>query len=213
MPSSSAVRRSVAKKKHSGLTHREVMEKRHEKRRKKEKKNIKTKKMTTLKEYQRLSKIEYVSKKTTAMNIMEIIEEVKDKLTDGSYLQIMDELMALNNEVEGQVENTEQPVRRGDVFQRNRAVYYQVQAVNYFHDRIGNQDNIFRENNTNINRNEINIIRNLNENIIDTSLTGRIFPYNDNWYRTELGTWREREGVERAPEPLATETPSRPDDY
>lgn len=212
MPSSSAVRRTVAKKKHSGLTHREVMEKRHEKRRKKEKKNIKTKKMTALKEYQRLSKIEYVSKKTTAMNIMEIIEEVKDKLTDGSYLQIMDELMALNNEVEGQVENTEQPVRREDLFQ-DYGVYHQDRLVNYFHDRIGNQDNIFRENNTNINRNEINIIRNLNENIIDTSLTGRIFPYNDNWYRTELGTWREREGVERAPEPLATETPSRPDDY
>ncbi len=189
MPSSSAVRRS-------GPTHREVMEKRHEKRRKKEKKNIKSKKTIALKEYQRLSKVEFVSKKTTAMNIMEIIEEVKEKLTDGSYLQIMDELMALNNEVEGQVENTEQPVRRGDVFQEhlNLDDNYRDRFVNYFHDRIGNQDNIFRENNTNINRNEERVIRDLNENIIYTTLTRSIFPDNDNWYRTGDGTWRERGG-------------------
>lgn len=180
---------SLANKKRSGPTHREVMNKRHEKRRKKEKKNIKSKKTTALKEYQRLSKVEYVSKKTTAMNIMEIIEEVKEKLTDGSYLQIMDELMALNNEVDGQVENTEQPVHRGvGIFQVNlHDDYYQDRSVNYFHDRIGNQNNIFRENNTNINRNEEDIIRNLNENIIDTSLTGRIFPATIR-YRTEDGT-------------------------
>lgn len=114
MPSSSSVHRTLAKKKRSGPTHREVMEKRHEKRRKKEKKNIKSKKTTALKEYQRLSKVEFVSKKTTAMNIMEIIEGVKEKLTDGSYLQIMDELMALNKETEfHQVEAPPQPVRHG----------------------------------------------------------------------------------------------------
>ena len=34
------------------------------------------------------------------MNLMELVEEVKGRLQDGTYLKIMDELMALNNEVE-----------------------------------------------------------------------------------------------------------------
>ena len=88
----------------SGPTHCEVMERRHKKRRKKQnhndKKNIHDAKMKALKDYQNLSKVEYKSKKTTAMNLMEIVEEVKESLQDGTYLKIMDELMALNNEVE-----------------------------------------------------------------------------------------------------------------
>ncbi len=177
MPSS-PVYRSHAKKR-SVPTHREVMEKRHAKRRKNEKKNLKAKKISALKEYQCLSKVEFVSKKTTAMNIMEIIEEVKEKLTDGSYLQIMDELMALNKEVEGQVET--RPQLRAS---QSRAVsgistIYQDDSddddyiTNYFseyyyHDRIGNLNNIIRENIQNIER-------------------------APQWYRTLEGTWR-REG-------------------
>ena len=88
----------------SGPTHCEVMERRHKKRRKKQnhndKKNIHDAKMKALKDYQNLSKVEYKSKKTTAMNLMELVEEVKERLQDGTYLKIMDELMALNNEVE-----------------------------------------------------------------------------------------------------------------
>ena len=100
MPSSSSFHRTLAKKKRSGPTHREVMEKRHAKRRKNEKKNLKQKKMEALKEYQRLSKVEYVSKKTTAMNLMELVEDVKESIPDGTYLKMMDELMALNKETE-----------------------------------------------------------------------------------------------------------------
>jgi len=180
MPSYS-VHRSHAKKKRSDPTHREVMEKRHAKRRKNEKKNLKAKKISALKEYQRLSKVEFVSKKTTAMNIMEIIEEVKEKLTDASYLQIMDELMALNREVEGQVESRPQPRASQGI-----STIYQDDSddddyiMNYFreyyyHDRTGNQNNIIREN--------IQNIENINYN---TERGGQ-------WYRTPEGTWR-REG-------------------
>jgi hypothetical protein len=184
MPSSS-VHRSHAKKR-SDPTHREVMEKRHAKRRKNEKKNLKAKKISALKEYQRLSKVEFFSKKTTAMNIMEIIEEVKEKLTDGSYLQIMDELMALNKEVEGQVES--RPQLRASQLRaaQGTSMIYQDDSddddyiANYFreyyyHDRIGNQNNIIRENLRNI--------ENINYN---TERVGQ-------WYRTREGTWR-REG-------------------
>jgi len=179
MPSPSSVHRSLVKNKRSGPTHREVMEKRHAKRRKNEKKNLEAKKISALKEYQCLSKVEFVSKKTTAMNIMEIIEEVKEKLTDGSYLQIMDELMALNKEVEGQVET--RPQLRAS---QSRAVsgistIYQDDSDDddyitnysreyYYHDRIGNLNNIIRENIQNIER-------------------------APQWYRTLEGTWR-REG-------------------
>jgi hypothetical protein len=178
MPSYS-VHSGLAKKKRSDPTHREVMEKRHAKRRKNEKKNLKSKKISVLKEYQRLSKVEFVSKKTTALNIMEIIEEVKDKLTDGSYLQIMDELMALNREVEGQVETRPQPRPQAS---QGISLIYQDDSddddyiMNYFReyylDRNGNQNNIIREN-----------IQNINYN---TEREGQ-------WYRTQEGTWR-REG-------------------
>ena len=185
MPSYSSVRRSLAKNKRSGPTHREVMEKRHAKRRKNEEKNLKANKISALKEYQRLSKVEFVSKKTTAMNIMEIIEEVKEKLTDGSYLQIMDELMALNKEVEGQVESRPQPQGLQPRAATGISTIYQGDSddddyiMNYFreyyHDRIGNQNNIIREN-----------LRNIENIDYNTEREGQ-------WYRTLEGTWR-REG-------------------
>lgn len=135
MPSSSLVHRTLAKKKRSGPTHREVMEKRHAKRRKNEKKNLKTKKMKTLEEYQRLSKIQYESKQTTAMNLMELVEDIKESIPDGSYLKMMDQLMALNKETESRV---------------NEGEYYNDININsYFIDRFGNRENIIRENNRN----------------------------------------------------------------
>ena len=117
MPSSSYVHRTASNRtlhlykskgdihaRCSGSTHCEVMDKRRKHRRKKhnqnDKKNIHDAKMKALKDYQNLSKVEYKSKKTTAMNLMELVEEVKGRLQDGTYLKIMDELMALNNEVE-----------------------------------------------------------------------------------------------------------------
>jgi len=198
MPSASSVHLTLAKKKRSGPTHREVMEKRHAKRRKNEKKNLKNKKMSTLKEYQRLSKVEYVSKKTTAMNIMELVEEIKESISDGTYLKMMDELMALNKETEShQVEAQIRPRIHGDTsFQdeSDESGLWGLVGRDYYFDRTGNHDNINREDNIireyNTNRgnilNTINIINDLNTNIINVEAD------NDNWYCTEEGTWRER---------------------
>ena len=168
MPSSSLVHRTLAKKKRSGPTHREVMEKRHAKRRKNEKKNLMTKKMKTLEEYQRLSKIQYESKKTTAMKIMELVEDVKERIPDGIYLQMMDQLMALNKETESQDE-TNSRVNEG-------GYYNDININSYFIDRVGNRENIIREN---------------NRNNYEYQHIG------DNWIRNEDGTWRERIPTDR----------------
>ena len=98
MPSNSQVNRTLGRGKRKGLTHREVMQKRHEKRRKKEKRDLKQKKMDLLKEYKRLSSLEEgQSKKTLAMSLMEVVEEIKEKgMNDNRYLQIMDMLMSLH---------------------------------------------------------------------------------------------------------------------
>lgn len=189
MPSASSVHRTLAKKKRSGPTHREVMEKRHAKRRKNEKKNLKTKKMKALEEYQRLSKIEYESKKTTAMNLMELVEDIKVSIPDGTYLKMMDELMALNKERESQ-QTTRSRIHGEEGFQDDSDEDY---IINYFReiyfDRVGNQDNIIRENNRNNNyyRYTDDPNRYLN----------RVYPDNDNWIRNEDGTWSERNLADR----------------
>ena len=195
MPSSSSVHRTLAKKKRSGPTHREVMEKRHAKRRKNEKKNLKTKKMKALEEYQRFSKIEYESKKTTAMNIMELVEEIKESIPDGTYLKMMDELMALNKETESHQPQTPPRIHGDTAFQDDSDEDYIMNYFrDYYFDRTGNRDNINREDNiiredNTIRRdirNTINIINELNTNILNVGED------NDNWYRTVDGTWRER---------------------
>ena len=193
MPSYS-VHRSHAKKKRSDPTHREVMEKRHAKRRKNEKKNLKAKKISALKEYQRLSKVEFVSKKTTAMNIMEIIEEVKEKLTDGSYLQIMDQLMALNRETESHQPQTPHHIHGDTSFQDDSDDDYIINYFrDYYFDRAGNRDNINREDNIIREDTNIEAIRNTTNRFINniTDSYQRAYPENDNWYRTADGTWRE----------------------
>ncbi len=151
----SEVRRTLGRGKKKGLTHREVMHKRHLKRKKKEKKNIMTKKMAALKEYQRLSKIEYSSKKTTAMNLMELIEDVKERIPDGTYLKMMDELMALNREKE---QETLSPIPRSttvhdfgqfeDDYDDDDYIlnYFREQ---YYYDRRGNINNIYNDNSIN----------------------------------------------------------------
>jgi len=192
MPSASSVHRTLAKKKRSGPTHREVMEKRHAKRRKNEKKNLKSKKMNALNEYQRLSKIEYKSKKTTAMNLMDLIEDIKEKIPDGTYLKMMDELMALNKETESQTP----PRIHGDAAYQDDSDedYIMNYFRDYYFDRVGNRDNINREDN--IIREDINIevVRNTTNRFINniTDSYRRAYPENDNWYRTADGTWRER---------------------
>ena len=199
MPSALSVHRTLAKKKRSGPTHREVMEKRHAKRRKNEKKKLKSKKMTALNEYQRLSKIEYESKKTTATNLMELVEDVKEKIPDGTYLKMMDQLMALNKETESHQPQTPPRIHGYTAFQDDSDEDYIMNYFrDYYFDRTGNrdninmEDNIIREDNTNrVNiHNTINIIDELNTNIIN--VRERAYPDNDNWYRIADGTWRER---------------------
>lgn len=187
MPSASSFHRTLAKKKRCGPTHREVMEKRHAKRRKNEKKNLKTKKMKALEEYQRLSKAEYVSKKTTAMNLMDLVEDIKESIPDGTYLKMMDELMALNKETEGhQPEQTHRRIHGDTSYQDDSDEDYIMNYFrDYYFDRVGNRDNIIRED-TNI-----EVIRNTtNTNIIFDHREEIYYP--DNWYRTADGTWRER---------------------
>tara|TARA_B100000161_G_scaffold179426_1_gene129151 strand:+ start:2845 stop:3459 length:615 start_codon:yes stop_codon:yes gene_type:complete len=191
MPSSSSFHRTLAKKKRNGPTHREVMEKRHAKRKKNEKKNLKEKKMKALQEYQRLSKIEYSSKKTTAMNLMELVEDIKEKIPDGSYLQMMDQLMALNKETEShQPESqTRQSIRRETAYQdeSDDEDYIVNYFRDYYFDRTGDTDNINRENNI---IREDNII-NPRGIEIERRLINRLTYYTDNWYRTAEGNWRE----------------------
>lgn len=151
MPSPSSFHRTLAKKKRSGPTHREVMEKRHAKRKKNEKKNIKAKKMKALHEYQRLSKVEYSSKKTTAMNLMDLVEDVKERIPDGTYLKMMDELMALNKEKE-----TLSPIPRvhgSGQFEDDDFILNHFREQ-YYYDRQGDRGNIYNEVNT-INENTI----------------------------------------------------------
>ena len=110
MPSSSAVHRSLGKKK-GNLSHQEIMNKRHERKKKKEKKNSFLRKKELLEEYQKLNKVDYSDKKDTSMKIMDLIEEIKEnkcQMTDKHYLDIMDLLMALNK---GTM-YTDPPVRR-----------------------------------------------------------------------------------------------------
>ena len=192
MPSASSVHRTLARKKRSGPTHREVMEKRHAKRRKNEKKNLKSKKMKALEEYQRLSKIDYKSKKTTAMNLMDLIEDIKEKIPDGTYLKMMDELMALNKETESQTP----PRIHGDTaFQDDSDEDYIMNYFrDYYFDRTGNRDNINREDNIIREETNIEVIRNTTNRFVNniTDSYRRAYPENDNWYRTADGTWRER---------------------
>jgi len=181
MPSTSSFHRTLAKKKRSGPTHREVMEKRHAKRRKSEKKHLMAMKMKALEEYQRLPKIEYESKKTTAMNIMELVEEIKERIPDGTYLKMMDELMALNSESE----------RRGEETHNIRRNLYET---DYYYDIVGDNRNLNNEREDIINTLNENIIRvdniindidrniSTNRNIVDNTVR-------DGWQRIGQGTW------------------------
>ena len=194
--------RALGRGKKKGLTHKEVMHKRHLKRKKKEKKNIMNKKMIALKEYQRLSKIEYSSKKTTAMNLMELIEDVKERIPDGTYLKMMDELMALNKEKE-----TLSPIPRvhgSGQFEDDDFILNHFREQ-YYYDRQGDRGNIYgniyndnsinniREN-TIINDPPYNTLTTINDPIDPpvNNMTEQSNVIVRNINTTISGTWRER---------------------
>ena len=158
MPSNSQVNRALGRGKRKGLSHREVMQKRHEKRKKKEKRDLKQKKMDLLKEYKRLTSLEEKqSKKTLAMSLMEVVEEIKEQgMNDNRYLRIMDLLMSLHK-------GDEESSRTGAISMRDiRLIHYNNTREHrdihsrrnaFYYDRIGDETQ--------------NIINELNESIID----------------------------------------------
>lgn len=143
MPNSSAIRRASPKNtKGKGLSHQEVMQRRHDRRKKKDKRSVQQKKKDLLKEYMALNDTdENTDNKTAARKIMDLVEEINEngRMTDHSYLQIMDMLMALNSGTETQREREET-----QIFER-------YENNDYFIDWIGNY------------RNHINYINHIND--------------------------------------------------
>jgi hypothetical protein len=159
MPSAPAVRRTFGKKKNSGLTHKEVMQRRHDRRKKKDKRSIREKKKDLVREYMALSESEATTDhKSVARSIMETVEDIKDsgRMNDNAYLQIMDQLMTLNS---GRETQREEEVNRRNVITRDRYhngnIFSNIININdnldngvnadYIIDRVGNYRNIYRD--------------------------------------------------------------------
>ena len=212
----SEIGRALGRGKKKGLTHREVMHKRHLKRKKKEKKNNKDRKMKLLQEYQELNKVKYSSKKDTSMAIMELVENVKEKIPSGAYLDIMNQLMALNKEKE-----TLSPIPRVHGSEQFEDDSDDDFILNYFreqfyYDRQGDRGPIYNEEN-NINNDIIIIdpphntlttindpidppVNNMTEqdNMISrvnraSEIVRRRTTIHGNWRRTGQGSWVPRE--------------------
>jgi hypothetical protein len=130
MPSSSSVHRTLSKKNRSGPTHKEVMQRRHDRRKKKEKRFRQGEKESIIKKYMDLNKVdETTDHKSVAMAVMELVEEIKEngRMNDNIYLKIMDQLMALNSGKE-----------KAEAARQER-------LVDYYMDRIGNQANLYND--------------------------------------------------------------------
>jgi len=133
MPSASSVNRCLGKKK-GHLSHRDIMNKRHEKKRKKEKKNSVHQKKELLYRYNELNKTHFSDNKDTSMKIMEVVEEIKDNkgvMNDKHYLDIMDLLMALNKNI---METETRSETQNNHFQYNE----------YYYDRTPSPANIYQ---------------------------------------------------------------------
>lgn len=130
MPSSSSVHRTLSKKNRSGPTHKEVMQRRHDRRKKKEKRFRQGEKESIIKKYMDLNKVdETTDHKSVAMAVMELVEEIKEngRMNDNIYLKIMDQLMALNSGKE-----------KAEAARQER-------LVDYYMDRNGDQANLYYE--------------------------------------------------------------------
>lgn len=168
MPSAPAVRRTFGKKKNSGLTHKEVMQRRHDRRKKKDKRSIQEKKKDLVREYMALSESEAITDhKSVARSIMEIVEEIKDsgRMNDNAYLQIMDQLMALNSGRETQREE----VNRRNVITRGSNVNI-INNINNIIDIDDNNDYIIDRVGDYRNIDYRNIVRDIYNNRIQTDI-------------------------------------------
>ena len=87
--------------------HADIISERNKKKEKKKKKSIRKLKSQKVKEYLELEKLnESQEKKTTAMNLMDLIEEIKDEgMNDKRYMDIMDQLMILHNQDEKRIKD------------------------------------------------------------------------------------------------------------
>ena len=200
----SEINRALGRGKKKGLSHKEIMHKRHLKRRKKEAKNNKDRKFALLKEYQELNKVEYSSKKNTSMAIMELVEDVKEKIPSGVYLDIMNQLMALNKEQEilSPIPHRNSTIHGSSAFEDDSddddfiLNYFREQ---YYYDRQGNRDSIWRINTINDYytepQNRITIINREDTIIHEDTTTLRDTTIRGNWRRTGQGSWVPREGV------------------
>jgi len=185
MPSNYQVNRALGRGKRKGLTHQEVMQKRHEKRRKKataRTTSLKQKKMDLLKEYKRLCSLEEgLSNKSLAMSLMVIVEEINEEgMNDNHYLQIMDLLMILHkSDEESALYDMSENMTRS--LHRTMRGIHQHQNTAFYYDRIGDEtQNIINELNQNIIETD-NLIRE-RSNIIDNTVR-------NGWIRTGQGTW------------------------
>ena len=86
--------------------HADIIRERNKKKEKKKKKSIRKLKSQKVKEYLELEKLnESQEKKTTAMNLMDLIEEIKDEgMNDKRYMDIMDQLMILHKQDENRID-------------------------------------------------------------------------------------------------------------
>ena len=146
MPNSSTIRRASPKNtKGKGLSHQEVMQRRHNRRKKKDKRSVQQKKKDLLREYMSLNDTEENNEnKTAARKIMKLVEEINEngRMTDHSYLQIMDQLMALNKGTENSQPSNAYTRRtpEGDIEINTQDYYYED---NYIIDRVGTYREIY----------------------------------------------------------------------
>ena len=122
------------------MSHKDIMEKRHHKRKKKEKCSIQERKKELLIEYMKLNKVdETTDHKKVSQMIMEEIEEIKEKgrMNDNSYLQIMDQLMALHSGKE-MVREMERDIINNEIYDNNvrNPTYNIFRNINLMNSRI-----------------------------------------------------------------------------
>ena len=132
--------RNHVMKNKNNMSHKDIMEKRHHKRKKKEKCSIQERKKELLIEYMKLNKVdETTDHKKVSQMIMEEIEEIKEKgrMNDNSYLQIMDQLMALHSGKE-MVREMERDIINNEIYDNNvrNPTYNIFRNINLMNSRI-----------------------------------------------------------------------------
>jgi len=157
-----------------------------------------------LKEYQELNKVKYSSKKDTSMAIMELVEDVKEKIPSGVYLDIMNQLMALNKEQEilSPIPHRNSTIHGSSAFEDDSddddfiLNYFREQ---YYYDRQGDRDNIWRINTINDYytepQNRITMVNNDDTTIREDTTILRDTTIRGNWRRTGQGSRVPREGI------------------